>query len=272
MLFAWFMLAGLILFFAPENWTNKFQLAFAYVFRRPLSIGRDFSLSPLTQLPSSDVVSRNRYSKLQNHLANMMEWLNQERQKVEKLSGLRDRSVWEGVNLVLADVITASVGGSHSRLIINRGVNDGLAKGQFVVGDFSIIGTISDVDSRTAQVKSITDPTSKIAVNIAKDFPSPTHRKRRSRSNVQETPMIMQGNGNNSAKVKLLPTKHKIEMGNVVYAQKKPGFLDAPMIVGKVARCRRDGENPLLWDITVKPACDIEKLNEVTIIIMNPQE
>jgi rod shape-determining protein MreC len=271
MLFTWFMLAGFIFFFAPENWTNKLQLAFAHIFYRPLSIGRDFSLSALNRPPSTDVVSRRRYNKLQNRFANVIEWLNLERQKVEKLSGLRNRPVWKGVNLLLADVITASVGGSHGRLIINRGENDGLAKGQFVLGNYSIIGTISEVDSRTAQVKSITDPTSKIAVKIAEDSRFAAYRKRRSQSNLTETTMIMQGQGSNSARIKLLPTKHKIKIGSVVYAQKKPGFLDTPITVGTVAKCSRDDENPLLWDITVKPACEMKRLNEVTVIIMNPQ-
>jgi len=70
----------------------------------------------------------------------------------------------------------------------------------------------------------------------------------------------------------MLPTKYKIRIGYVVYAQKRPRFLDTPTITGTVAQCERDGENPLLWDITVKPACDIEKLNNVAVIIMNPQE
>lgn len=268
-LFAWFMLAGFIFLFAPENWTSKLQLAFARIFRRPLSVGRTLSLSTLTYRPVKDVVSRNRYNKLQNRLANVIEWLRQEHQKVEKLSGLRDRSVWKGVDFVLADVITTSVSGSHSRLIINRGESDGLAKGQFVLGDYSIIGTISDIDSRTAQVKLITDPASKIAVKIAEGSHFATYSKRQSQSGVG---MIMQGNGNNSARIKILPTKYKIKMGYVVYAQKTPGFLDTPTIAGTVAQCKRDDENPLLWDITVKPACDIEKLNDVAVIIMNPQE
>jgi rod shape-determining protein MreC len=265
------MLAGLIFFFAPEKWTNKFQLAFVHIFRRPLGAGRNFSLSARMQLPSSDVVSRNKYDKLQNHLANTIEWLKQEHQKVQKLSGLRDRAVWEGVHLVLADVITASVGRSHSRLIINRGENDGLAKGQFVLGDYSIVGTVSDVDSRTAQVKLITDPTSKVAVKMAKDSRFATRRKKGGQSNAAETPMIMQPNDNNLARIRLLPAKHKIKLGHVVYAQKKPGYLDVPIIVGTVTRCRREDENPLLWDITVRPACDIEKLNQVTVVAMNPQ-
>jgi rod shape-determining protein MreC len=258
MLFTWFMLAGLIFLFAPQNLTNKFQFAFARIFSWPLSVGRNISLSARIQSARggfADVVSRSKYDRLRNHLANITEWLAQERQKVEKLSGLHDRAVWKGVNFVLADVITAS-GSSHNRLIINRGKSDGLAKGQFVLGDYSIIGTISDVDSRTAQVKLFTDPTSRIAVKIEG-------------LNIDR---VMQGNGNHSAKVRHLTAKHKVKIGDVVYAAKKPGFLDVPMIIGTVAQCKRGDANPLLWDMAVEPACNIERLNSVNVIIMNPQK
>ncbi len=254
MLFTWFMLAGFIFLFAPQKLTNKFQFAFARIFRWPLSTGRSISLSAHTQQSLTDVVSRSKYNKLRNHLANVTQWLHQERQKVEKLSGLRDRSVWKGANFVSADIITFSDG--SNKLIINRGENDGLSKGQFVLGDNSIIGTISDVDHRTARVKLVTDPGSKITVRIAE-------------LNINR---LMQGNGNNSAKIQLLSRKHKIKIGDLVYARKKPGFLDIPMIVGIVIQCEEDNENPLLWDITVKPACDIEKLNSVAVVVMNPQE
>ena len=255
MLLTWFMLAGFILLFAPQSLTNKFQFAFARIFRRPLSIGRSFTLSAHTHQPLTDVVNRREYNRLRNQLANTTEWLAQERQKVERLSGIRNRAVWKGVNFVLADVITAS-DRSHNRLIINRGENDGLANGQFVLGNYSIIGTISDVDSRTAQVRLVTDPTAKTAIKITE----------------LNVTTIMQGNGNNSAKVQLLSRKHKIKIGYVVFAQKKPGFLGTPMIIGTVTQYKTDDENPLLWDITVKPACDIERLNNVAVIVMNPQK
>jgi cell shape-determining protein MreC len=102
----------------------------------------------------------------------------------------------------------------------------------------------------------VTDTGSKIAVRIAE----------------LDVGAIMQGNGNNATKVQLLSRKHKIKIGDVVCARKKPGFLDIPMIIGTVVQCKEDNENPLLWDITVRPACDIEKLNSVAVIVMNPQE
>ena len=259
MLFTWFMLTGLIFFFAPQKLTNKFQFGFVRIFHRPLSIGRNISLSASRLIASeqclpADLVSRERYNRLQNHLANVTEWLKQERQKVERLSRLRDRPVWKGVDFVLADVIAASINSAHSRFIINRGQKDGLAKGQFVLANESIIGTISRVDTRTAQVRLITDPASKIAVKIAK----------------LNMDRIMQGSGNSSSKIQLVSTKYEIKIGNIVYAQKKPGFLSTPVIVGTVAECKSNDENPLVWDITVKPACDIESLSDVAVIIMNP--
>jgi rod shape-determining protein MreC len=249
MLFTWFMLGGFIFLLAPQNLTNKFQFAFAHIFRWPLSIGRSITLSARTQPQLTDVVSRSKYNQLQNHLANLTEELNQERQKVEELSRLRNRRPLEGAGLIFADVITASTEG----FIINRGQNDGLQKGQFVIGDNSIIGTISDVSPRTAKVELITETTSNIAAQI------------------EGLKAVIQGDGKNSVKVKLLSIKHKVKIGENVYACKKPGLLDAPMIIGTVAQCKIDDENPLLWDITVKPACDIQNLNEVAVIIMNPQ-
>ncbi len=255
MLITWFMLAGFIFLFAPQKLTNKFQFAFARIFRWPLSIGRNVSLSARMEQPLTNVVSRSEYSQLQNHLANVIEQRDQEHKKVEKLSGLRDRFVLEGARFVLADVITASIDGSRGELIINRGQDDGLAEDQFVLGNNSIIGTISDVSSRTAQVRLITDSTSRIAVKIAELNAS----------------WVMQGAGNNSAKVQLLSIKHKVKTGDVVCARKKPGFLDAPMIVGRVAECERDDENPSLWDITVEPVCDLKRLSNIAVIIMNLQ-
>ena len=258
-LFISLMLTGLIFLFAPQRLTGKFQFAYVRVFCWPLSVSRDISLSASGIMASAegapaDVVSRKRYDKLHNHLANVTEWLKQERQKVETLSGLRNRTVWQGVNFVLADVITSTIDGLHSELIINRGEKDGLAVDQFVLANESIIGTICKVDTRTARVRLITDPASQIAIKI-----EGLNKDR-----------ILQGTGDDFAKVKLLPTKYRVEVDEVVYAQKKPGFLSTPVIVGTVAQCESNKDNPLLWDITVKPACDIETLTDVSVIVMNP--
>jgi len=255
MLFIWLVLVGFIFLLTPQKITGKLQLAFIQIFRHSLAIGRSSLLSAsANQSSASDSVSLEKYNKLRNHLFNTKKSLNQERQKLEKISQLKDRFVWKGVNFVLANIVTELVDVSHSELVIDRGESDALAVGQFVLADFSVIGTISEVDSRIAKVRLITDSASKIPVEI----------------NELNTGCIMQGNGFYSAKIQMLGVKHNISVGDIVYARKTPGFLDSAVIVGTVKNCKINEENPLFWDITVKPACDVEQLDNVSVIVMNP--
>lgn len=256
MLFTWCMLAGLILLFAPQNLTNDFQFAFARLFRWPLTIGKNISLYTRTQQPTTETKFE-KESQYINHIANLEEELREKQRILEKLTKLKSRfNALENASLIMADIMKYTMNGTQNELTINRGKNDGLTKGQFVLGDNSIIGTISDVSPRTgtANVRLFTDPASKIAVRIG---------------NLNRD-MLMQGRGNDVAKVLLLPTKYKVKAGDKVLARKTPGFLDAPMIIGTVTRCKLDDQKPSIWDITVKPVCNIEKLISVTVIIMNP--
>jgi rod shape-determining protein MreC len=252
MLFTWFMLGGFIFLFAPDRLTNTFQLTFARLFSWPLSIGRGISLATRARLVT-DVVPRREYDQLKSHLANVTQQRDQEHQRVEQLSGLRQRPDWQRMNFVLADIATAS-DGSRNELIINRGEMDGVAKGQFVLADNSIIGRISAVLSRTAQVRLFSDPASKIPVKIAG-------------LNVKR---LMQGAANYTAKIPELQTEHKVKKGDEILAQQEPGFLDTPVIIGRVTQCKRDEQNPMVWDVTVEPVCDVKELTTVAVIVSSP--
>jgi len=153
---------------------------------------------------------------------------------------------------VTAEVITASLKGARNSLVINRGRIDGLAEGQIVLGANNVIGTISRVDSRRAVVKLVTDITSQIEARVG------TVRT------------ALYGRGNNKAGIDLLPRKQKVKVGDIVYALKVPGRLDVDMIVGTVVRCKTSDEHPLLWDITVAPACDLESLTSVDVVVTEP--
>ena len=261
MLFIWFMLAGFIFLLTPHRHTKKLQHAFEAVFAWPLDMGSRVSLAARTRAvanvrnPREYRLLQKEYQRLQTHLHNLQAQLERKCDQLDALSGLRNRfPELKGAKLVPA-VATPSVDGLRSMLVINRGKDDGLTEGQFVLADNSIIGTISDVSSGTAWVKLFTDPTANIPVNIAK----------------LDVPRMMQGSGNNSAKVQLVPIMHKVKAGDIIYAREKPGYLDAPMVIGQVAQCKRDSEKPSLWDITVEPRCDLARLDSVTVIVMNPE-
>jgi cell shape-determining protein MreC len=194
------------------------------------------------------VVGRREYERLENHAQNLKEALLEGRQRFKKLYGPHNRYVWDGVEFVLADVITASTAGPSCELIINCGRENGLATGQFVLGDNSVIGTVTGVSLHEAQVRLITNATSNIPVKIG------------------AFRAVMKGAGDGLATIPL--ATRKVEPGDEVYAVKQPGFLDAPVRTGTVVECDGSDEEPLLWDITVKPACDIETLESVAVVVM----
>jgi rod shape-determining protein MreC len=253
-LFTWFILTGMIFLLTPKNWTANFQFAFARIFRWPLTVGRNISLSGKSQQGRETLLSR-KEAQYKNHIANLEEQLRKKNRKIELLQKIKDRfTALEGAKLVVSEIIKVSVDNTHAELIINRGRIEGLRKNQFVLGDNGIIGVISGVSPRQAKVKLITDKSFKAPVKI-------------SESNKKGG--IMCGNGDYTAKIKMMKVKPKI--GDKVYINDSPGLLDVAMIVGKVANCERNEQSQLLWDITVVPACDIQTLNTVTVIIMNPE-
>jgi len=264
---AWCTLAALTLFFAPNQWTYRARLVFNHFFRLPLSAGRSLSSALHTGHDAQAYVPLQKYNRVRNELANLKQRLHEQRRKVEKLSGLRDRDVWQGALFVLADVITRSIDPSQAKLIINRGQNDGLVPGCFVLGDNSAIGTVTATDARTAQVTLFTDPAAKTAVRIAEGA---LLEDSRSGPFSSDAHAVMQGAGADIAKIRLVHAKQKTAVGSVVFAAGKPGLLDTAVIAGTVHECKRNPQNPLLWDVIVKPVCDFETLHEVTIVIMNP--
>ena len=246
------MLGGVILLVTPQTVTNKFQFAFARIFRAPLGVSRSITLSARTSRPVKDVVSRREYDKILNQLANITQQRDQAMQKVETLSGLHRKFATTDTKFILAEVIKSS----STEIVINCGQDYSLSKGQFVMAEDSIIGSISDVWAQTAQVRLITSPKSKIAVRIG-------------RLNIDA---VMRGDGKDSARIRLIPLKYKVRVGDEVFALKTAGALTSPMIVGRVSNCRTDDSNPLLWDVTVKPVCDIDSLSEVAVITLNQQK
>ena len=245
MLFIWFTLGGLIFLFTPSL-TGTLQLAYARLFAWPLEASRGLTLAarpvshvdPVGSADCEKLVVLNK--RLQNHVANLQAQLNEARKQIDALARLRALPQWDRTGFLLADVIAAP-----DAMFINRGRDDGVAVEQFVLGDLSVIGTVSDVSPHKARIKLITDPTSRIPVRIGQ----------------LEVPAVMQGR-----KIPLVPATHTVRKDDLVYAR-APGRLDGPMVAAKVVQCHRDVENPLLWDITVEPVCDIATLEDVAVVV-----
>ena len=271
MLFIWCMLASGIFYLIPQNYSNRFQLAFAHVFRFPLNASGNVSLSARTQKKLGDTVPRSQYDALRNDYYNLRQRIDLQYEELRRLSELTG-FVGENVDFILGYVILASTDLQHSELTIECRRTDGLETGQFVLArDNSIIGRITDIFPQLgkAKVRLITNPDSKIAVKI---------------DGLNQN-LVMQGNGDNTAKIGNISTKNEVRIGQKVFVQKQSDlpefldvpmrqaeFLDYPMIAGEVTKCRKDDKSPLVWDITVEPTWKVEQLNEIAVITTKPKK
>ena len=251
MLVAWLVLCSGIVFLSPQTLTGKMQLAFAGVFRWPLGVGRTLSLSVQTKESGKDEMERLK-SRYENHIQNLDIELKEAYARLDKVSGLRNRLAWDGVRFVAADISRSSLDGPRNELFINRGKDDGVYEGCFVLGDNSVVGVAAEVGGRTSKVRLLTDSDSRIAVTIGN-------------LNVET---MLEGLGNGVAKVQLVPREYKVRKGDKVFALKRGGGLGSPMIVGEVVELKRDDMKPLIWDITVAPVCKVEELADVAVVLM----
>ncbi len=253
-LFVYFMLGGLIFLFTPARVTGKLQLVYARMFRGPLAAGHLASLAARTATRTETGRARS-YEELQaenRQLGNIVATLKAQRdtaeEKIAKLQQIRTEPDWNRMALVGASVLS-DLGQGQKEFSINRGRADGLAVGQFVLGDVSVIGTISDVLAQTARVRLITDPKSRVWVQFD-----------------QSKARGWMTSDSDGTSVSQVDSRYKVPKGAQVYALKAPGYPEIPFITAVVID-RKPDEEPLLSTISVEPVCDITKLKGVHVIV-----
>ena len=211
---------------------------------------------------SEEQVSRSDHDKLWTAYHNLRADLMAFHRKYEKLAKIRTSPPKSGAPIVLAEVINSSISGIRQELLINRGQIDGIGVGQYVLvpgkedsSEHSIIGTISETSEARSRVRLITDAKHDLKVLIWSE----------AMKKYIEAQMI--GDGKKNGKIPLISTEYEINTGDTVYAAAKKGYLETPRIIGEISKISRDQNNPLLWDITVRPVYPAEGLSDVAIII-----
>ena len=264
-----FLLVGIIFLFLPTKITCKFHDSFVYLFSPVLKLSSPYSVSNLTDSAiEQSFVSKQQYDDifaknqiLEKQLKEALRARNETIEMLETATGTRQRLPDIGPGHIWAQVITKAL--ERSELDINRGQNDGLKAGQYVIANDNVIGSISQVFNYTGKVKLLTDPEHKIIVEVEGVDESSQQVYIRA---------FMKGDGKGRCLITEIKTSYKIEQGNFVYAYARPGFLNAPLVIGKVGQIMHDDSNPLFWKIVVRPLIDIETIDKVFAVSMEPVE
>lgn len=253
MLFTWLLFAGFILYLTPQSITNTFHFAFMRMAAPLLNFSRSVESlsSTVVENPEPEkFVSRGEYTRLENARENLKAELLEMRRRLDAVTKVKNRfPALEGAAFVNADVIAVTHNRLGHRMTINRGRDDGIREGLYVLADNCVIGTIDQVSQAAATLKLMTDPGMKMFVQTEKGVAG-----------------IMNGAGRDACRVQL---GAKVPVGQSVFAGKRPGMLDTPIVIGRVTECR-SGSVPLLYELTVRPACDYDKVDNVSVLVMSP--
>jgi len=254
LLFAGGLFVGLtFLLLVPREAAGQLQLAYAHVFRWPLKVGR--GVMPARATTPTRSISPQAYEELlkacqqlRNNNANLQAALQEANRQLELLTKLKAKPGLKNMQAIPAKVYAQLQG----EMTINQGQESGVAVGQYVLSlaDQCVIGVVSAVSAKRAKVRLITDRDSRIPVNIAG----------------LSAGKYLEGRGDGVVKIPKVPRQHVLQAGAVVYAQAQRGLLDVQVIVAEIAECKADVDNPLVWDITARPACDLAALSDVVVL------
>ena len=197
-------------------------------------------------------VARLRESQRQLQLANLhLQLLEDENLQ---LRNLRDRLPPLVRRYILAEVISVETSAIRQRLIINRGVRDGVHLNQAVVDGNGIVGQVSSVGPWSAEIILLTDPQHALPVLVARN----------------QLRTIAGGSGDaEEILLKFLAVNADVKSGDVLLSSGLGGVYPAGYPVGTVIGVTREA-NQLLAQVRATPAARVDRARELMLVDFNP--
>lgn len=260
-LFTGLLILALILQILPQDLTNHVNLVYSGFFAPILNVGFNRTSLNFYHPDDTESVPVGEYNRmrtaleaaLENERARLMEL----KRRFDALARIKHGLPEPGPITREAQVQTRIINGTRRELILNRGEKDYVQKGQYVLGEHCVIGTVAETTRQTSRVRLVTDAGHRIEIAIWR------------KGNTEYIPGQLVGTGEDLCKIPLISREYDVRENDVVYAAARPGFLETPTVIGYITAVGPDENNPLLLDITVKPLFDPANLSLVAIILMD---
>lgn len=132
--------------------------------------------------------------------------------------------------------------------LIDRGVHAGVEEGNVVLAGSCVWGKIASTGPHTSTVRPMTEPGYRDLVRLAAMSPDGQTLRFGSKG-------ILEGTGESLARLRMIETTEPVAEGDLVYSMAGQGFVDVPLLCGRVVRVERP-HGAGYWDIWVAPASD----------------
>ncbi len=257
-LFSGLLAAALILQILPSSVTSHLNLLYRSIFSPVLNIGAGANLSRPVELgDDSDYVSRTEYQKLWAELDNTRAQLMELKKRYDALGRIRQGLPEPGPVTLVAQVQTRVIQGGRNEIVLNKGQRDYVLRGCYVMGENCVVGTVLETTQTSSRVRLVTDALQKLPVGLWRE------------GMTRYIPGQLVGTGADTCKVPLISKEYDVRKGDAVYATTHTGFLETPIVIGHVSQVEPDPENPLLWDITVRPLFTVDQLEQLAVILLD---
>jgi len=204
-----------------------------------------------------DVRNQNRklqaeVDRLRMEQAKLKEDAEQSR-RLQNLLGFKEKFIGK---TVAAQVIGSS-GSEQSRVIyIDKGSHDGLKQDMAVITPDGIVGKVKEVYFMSSQVLVINDRDSGAGVILEK-------------SRLQGD---LHGSSQGETVVKNVMSDEKVDVGEKVITSGGDRIYPKGLPVGNVTAVNSDSDKPLFLSISIKPAANLSRLEEVLVITKMTEE
>ena len=157
--------------------------------------------------------------------------------------------------MIAAQVVGKDPSPWFQTILVDKGVSDGVEKGQPVINPEGIVGLVIDATGHIAKVMLITDPNSSVDAII---------HKNRSRG-------IVKGGTSGYCVLNFVLRKHDLTQGQIVISSGMDGIFPKGLPIGAVASIVKQ-EAGIFQDVTVRPYVDFERLEEVLIVPLDKRD
>lgn len=157
---------------------------------------------------------------------------------------------------LMANVVSREVASfspsERNKLIINKGLKDGVREGLVVVNDLGlVVGRITKVKDNLAEVSLLIDSGCRLAVSV---------------QNEEGVAGVAQGESGLTVKVDFIPQTKVINQGQLVVTAGLENDVPGGLVIGKISQLDK-ASNELWQQAVVEESADLDNLKVVSVIV-----
>jgi len=151
----------------------------------------------------------------------------------------------------IASVVGKNIQGTEEWILIDKGTDDGVEKNMAIISEeFFLVGKVIEPNKDFSKVMLITDKNSLVAALI---------------ENRRNEGLVQKEEGSDKIFLDFIPKTEKVEIGEKILTSGMDNIFPRGILIGK-AESVDSSENQLFQKITISPAVDFNKLEQVFIL------